>query len=376
MLTKSQEKAFNMIKDWLRAKGKLFKLGGPAGSGKSYLIPLIAELVGEEKCLLMTPTGKAANNLQKAGLTAKTIHSCIYNVREADSGDPEELNDDDVEDTVDRIYEDSEISYSLKYPETFSDMKLIIVDEASMVGARLLRDILSFDVPVLLVGDPNQLAPVNDATVYSSCNYYLDEIVRQAQDSPIIWLASRVLEGNISMGVYGSCMVRNTPVSDNELTFADMVLTDTNVSREFLNARLRLLNFNKDEDVVSKQWVLEGDKVICRTNTPTICSSLGFELTNGTLGTVTEIKHINLKSVDFHISNPDLGDYRFRATNFPLAFPPKKRPPKIELGYALTVHLSQGSEWDNVIYVSGGRPGKRALYTAITRAKQSVLVIL
>ena len=79
MLTRSQETAFLRIMCWYKAKtSKLFRLGGPAGSGKSYLIKLIAEEVGMDDCLLITPTGKASTNLIKAGLTAHTIHSRIY----------------------------------------------------------------------------------------------------------------------------------------------------------------------------------------------------------------------------------------------------------------------------------------------------------
>ena len=92
MLTKSQEEALKLIERWIQSGGTLFRLGGPAGSGKSYLIPIVADIVGREKCLFMTPTGKAANNLQKAGLQAQTIHSTIYRVR--DEGDDEDIDDE------------------------------------------------------------------------------------------------------------------------------------------------------------------------------------------------------------------------------------------------------------------------------------------
>ena len=78
-MTAGQETACEHIFQWFDNKeSKVFRLGGPAGSGKSWLIPLIAEHVGMDSCLFMTPTGKAANRLIKAGLTAHTIHSQIY----------------------------------------------------------------------------------------------------------------------------------------------------------------------------------------------------------------------------------------------------------------------------------------------------------
>ena len=70
-LTLSQEVAFKRIMSWYNNReSDVFKLGGPAGSGKSYLIALVAEQIGIENCLLITPTGKAANNLIKASLPA------------------------------------------------------------------------------------------------------------------------------------------------------------------------------------------------------------------------------------------------------------------------------------------------------------------
>lgn len=375
MLTGSQDKALKLIKYWIDCRGRLLKLGGPAGSGKSYLIPLIADMVGLDKCLFITPTGKAANNLQKSGLAAQTIHSTIYRVLDDDE---ENLFDEDSleswEETAipDFDYDSSGPRFVLRDPESFEDISLIIVDEASMVGGSLLTDLLSFDVPVLLIGDPNQLAPVNDTSVYTTCDFYLDEIVRQAKDSPIIWLSQQALAGRLSQGVFGSCMVRKGEPEDAELQYADVVLTDTNNSRSALNSRIRKLLFHED----LRDWIVENDKVICRTNVPEIFSDKGFMLTNGTLGVVSEIYHRNSLKADIQVINPDLGSYRFQCTQYPLKFPPKKRPPTIELGYALTVHLSQGSEWNNVIYNLSMSPTRRALYTAITRAKQSLLITL
>ena len=66
----------------------------------------------------------------------------------------------------------------------------------------------------------------------------------------------------------------------------------------------------------------------------------------------------------------ELGDFRYLCTTHPEYFKPENRPPKIEYAYAITVHLSQGSEWDNVIYVVSNGCSKPSLYTAVTRAKQ------
>ena len=365
-----------IIKEWIRVGGRLLKIGGPAGSGKSYIIPLIIDIVGEDNCILMTPTGKAATNLQKAGLEAKTIHSVIYHVQGEDEDEDEGFNIFDKNHAklsqLTKDYEEGDPKFMLKDPNTFDDKQLFIIDEGSMVGGKLLKDILSFNVPVLMVGDPNQLAPVNDTIVYNTCDYYLDEIVRQAAGSPVIWLSQQALHGSIRQGMYGNCMVRKGEPEDGELMYADIVLTDTNKRRFSLNTKMRQLYFNCEVE----SWLEEGDHVICRSNSPEYRSTMGFMLTNGTQGVVEEIKHRNEVAAEFRMSNLDLGSYTLTGTGYPTKFPPKKRPPKIELGYAITVHLSQGSEWCNVIYDVSSDLTRKSLYTAITRAKESLLITL
>lgn len=373
MLTNSQENAFSLILKWFKSGGKLFKLGGPAGSGKSYLITLIAEELDNKKILLVTPTGKAANNLQKSGLQARTIHSVLYRCHDDDE-EEEKVFFDKVEKV--KRYAASDPKFELKSPNTLHNegVDLVIIDEGSMVGGLMLQDLLTFDTPILLVGDPNQLNPVQDSMVFNQCDFYLQEIVRQAQDSPIIWLSQQVLQGRLPTGWFGSSLIREGQPTEEELRYADITLTDTNARREELNKRIRSLNFNREFGI--HDWVLEGDQVICRENCRET-STKGFSLTNGTLGQVKTIHHKSGKRAEISLDCDDLGVFRFECSDDPLLFPKKSRPPKIELGYALTVHLSQGSEWCNVVYDVSGRAGarnRRALYTAITRAKESILV--
>lgn len=376
MLTKCQDIALQTIKEWIRSKGKLFRLGGPAGSGKSYIIPLVADIVGSERVVLMTPTGKAAVNLQKAGLEAVTIHSAIYKVKAEEENDEEEDENLTEEARKDKEYTITDPEFLLKAPDTYINKELFIIDEGSMVGEQLLKDILSFNVPVLLVGDPHQLAPVQDRSVFNTCDFYLDEIVRQAKDSPIIWLSQQILEGKVPTGCFGSSIIRKGEPQDNELLYADQVLTDTNKRRAELNTKIRNLYFNEDVCSNPKTWIKYGDKLVCRTNTNAFVSTKGFPLTNGTQGTVTEIMHTGLYSAGFALENKELGEFVMQGTQQPLKFPKNKRPPTVEYGYTLTVHLSQGSEWNNVIYDVSKGLQKRALYTGVTRAKQSLLVTL
>ena len=153
-LTLSQEVAFKRIMSWYNNReSDVFKLGGPAGSGKSYLIALVAEQIGIENCLLITPTGKAANNLIKASLPARTIHSQIYHVqsenREDGVIDFETMGDNEfknlemmLQQSNDRGYDFSgeETRFCLK-DELDANVKCIIIDEGSMVGGKLLSDV-------------------------------------------------------------------------------------------------------------------------------------------------------------------------------------------------------------------------------------------
>lgn len=275
--------------------------------------------------------------------------------------------------TNNRTYALNTFKYKLKDPMAWMTKELFIVDEGSMVGDKLLTDIMTFNVPVLLVGDPNQLAPVNDSTVFDKCDYYLSDIVRQAQDSPVIWLSQQILIGKLPMGTFGTCQVRNGGIVDNEFMFADQVLADTNKVRESLNTYIRNLRFNGH---VQRPFERR-DKIICRTNS-TLVSTLGYSLTNGAQGTIAEIYHADTTGtyLQLKMHTDDLGDFTYQCTTHPEYFKPEIRPPRIEHAYAITVHLSQGSEWDNIIYVVSGSCNKSSLYTAVTRAKQGVLVAL
>lgn len=362
MLTKSQDDALQLICHWLDVGGRLFRLGGPAGSGKSYLIPLVVDVVGDEKCILMTPTGKAANNLIKAGMTAKTIHSAIYYVQDNIS------EDDDSEIPVTEL---TGPKYVKKPDDAFKNIDLFIIDEGSMVGGKLLSDILSFGVPVLMVGDPHQLAPVNDTSVFSKCDFYLTEIVRQAQDSPIIWLSQQALQGRLPQGAAGSVWVRREKPTIDEMLYADIILVDQNKIRDSVNKLLRPKYIEDCSSIIA-----EGDHLICRTNDARNHSTLGFPQTNGTMGVVSEILHADKKAVEVQLDGGDMGMFKLMGALAPTQKSTKKIPTLLEYSYAITVHLSQGSEWNKVLYSMKQLPNKRALYTAITRAKESLLVTL
>src|SRR5262244_2471830 len=142
-----QDTALAAVAGWLKAKpgqGQtplIFRLFGYAGTGKTTLAKHIAEGV-DGKVLFAAFTGKAAQVMRNKGCQgASTIHSLVYKTLESGVEEP---------------------SFELWDEGPASKAKLIVIDECSMVDAELGRDLLSFDVPVLVLGDPAQLPPVHD----------------------------------------------------------------------------------------------------------------------------------------------------------------------------------------------------------------------
>src|SRR5512144_665376 len=144
--TPHQDAALKAAAAWLKAKpGKgstppICRLFGYAGTGKTTLARHLAASV-KGKVLFAAFTGKAALVMRSKGCAgASTIHSLIYRARESGEETP---------------------SFDLWDEAPASKADLIVVDECSMVDAELGRDLLSFGVPVLVLGDPAQLPPIS-----------------------------------------------------------------------------------------------------------------------------------------------------------------------------------------------------------------------
>lgn len=199
VLTSDQERAKNLIAEWfLNADDKIFVLSGYAGTGKTFLIDYVVREVLHLKpgteAVFVTPTGKAATVLIRGGTVAGTVHSLIY-VRNEDDFDVDENGE---------IVERQTLSFT-KREKIDERIRLIVVDEASMIAEDVLRDLLSFGVKCLFSGDGAQLPPVNGSCgLLENPDYTLTEIVRQAADNPIIRIATMAREGKaIPYGNYG-----------------------------------------------------------------------------------------------------------------------------------------------------------------------------
>jgi exodeoxyribonuclease-5 len=135
-LTLEQSHAIkNLIKN--KSNNQVQTLGGYAGCGKTTcLASLSRKLRKWRPCAF---TGRAAHVMRSKGMkSARTIHSLIYNP----------------------VVEKGSVRYELRSRDELGDVQGFLADEASQIGKPLYDDLLSFDLPMILVGDHGQLPPV------------------------------------------------------------------------------------------------------------------------------------------------------------------------------------------------------------------------
>src|SRR5712671_3567652 len=244
--TPQQDAALTAAATWLKAtrgRASIFRLFGYAGTGKTTLVKHIAEGV-DGKVLFAAFTGKAACVMRSKGChSASTIHSLIYKARESGEETP---------------------SFDLWHEAPASKAKLIVIDECSMVDAELARDLMSFGVPLLVLGDPAQLPPIQGGGFFTDAkpNAMLTEVHRQAQDDPIVRLSMDIRAGkSLQEGHYGeSAVVCREAVDPARVIGADQILVGRNATRRACNARLR--QRRGFTDVLP----MTGDKLVCLRN--------------------------------------------------------------------------------------------------------------
>lgn len=376
----------------------LFKLQGYAGTGKTTVIrSLLSEWKGIARFAAFT--GKAALVMRKNGLPATTIHSLIYKPIEPNKIKCEELFKK-IKETADagekkRLYQQLEVeqkvTFDLKAPEEsdLSNTDLLVLDECSMVNDDMLRDLQTFGVPILALGDPGQLPPIDGtgALVRGTPDVFLTEIHRQAEGNPIIDYATRARSGMlIPFGANGDSLhtYRSRAGKDLLLT-ADQVLTGKNIERRKINRIFRELKGYKD------RYPEIGEKVICLRN------DKGLGIFNGMIGYVKNIGDLMDAYIELQVEmeaemgkEPALIKVRALRAHFDEYFDKDalknvrkwefKDNHEFNFGYCITVHKSQGSQWDRVVVWDDGflhwEPIERRkwLYTAITRAAQSVVL--
>ena len=368
-----QDAAIKAVQKWLADKRapQVFRLFGFAGSGKTTLAKhLAADVKGN--VVYACFTGKASLVLRKKGCEgAGTIHGLIYKAQQ-----------DEVT---------GEYIFKLNPDSGASTAKLIVIDEVSMVGEELARDLLSYGTKVLVLGDPAQLPPVKGEGYFINAapDVMLTEVHRQAAENPIIRMSIDIREGRgLALGRYGeSVVVARSAIGrdwlQQEVLAADQLLCGLNRTRQTFNGRIRELKGLVGDEA---PWVpVPGDRLVCLRN------NREKNLFNGGLWNVESgslshnSKHVNtrIKSLDEENSSPiDVSTpiEFFTGTEKDLDWRKRREADEFTYGWALTCHKSQGSSWDNVIVFDESRTFRedaaKWLYTAVTRAAERVTVVV
>lgn len=271
--------------------------------------------------------------------------------------------------------------------------KLLVVDEASMLPTERGEHLISFGVPILLVGDHGQLPPVKDEVNpwMMRPDMVLTHNFRQHESSGIVPAALLARQtGQIPVGRYGGGTMVTTMANDKAMELLTpgrfqpgpnkAVICWTNRMRTSLNRA-----FHGSGDL------REGDRLVCLgtyDDTPQVGSD-GIpngivQVYNGMVGTVRTIMRKRGDAVTVVIGIDAGPDVLVTLASGQLAHPDRLSPDRYPRGcqlwdyaYALTAHKAQGSEYDHVIVIDEGRmpDRKRWLYTAITRAKSACVVI-
>ena len=272
-------------------------------------------------------------------------------------------------------------AFTLNEDSLVRDASLIIIDEGSMVDGRIGEDLLSFDTPILVLGDPAQLPPVRGTGFFTARDpdVMLTEIHRQAEDSPIIRLATEVRNKRpLQPGMYGeSEVVEGQRLAPERVLAADQVIVGRNATRHAANARFRTL---LDRD--SSPLPIEGDKLVCLRNDHEV-GVLNGSLWEATADAMLWEDKRMLMSVAPHQQEGEDLDLQVWTQPFlgadEIPWFDRRDAQEFDYGYALTCHKSQGSQWDDVIVYDESycfRADRwKWLYTAITRAAEKVTVV-
>lgn len=361
--TDLQVMARAMLIEWVKgSQRKPFILGGYAGTGKTTLLgDVISTDLGykPKDILYCAYTGKAAQVMRSKSMDARTIHSSIYDYEVDDSYEMQQILKTDL-----------------------GNIKLIVVDEASMADIDIREDLESFGIPIIYVGDKGQLDPVGGArgtNIMSYPDINLDEIMRQEANSGIIIASQLCRQGQkIPMGQLGSDFKKLPRTSRNDmklLNWADVVLCGLNKTRSAVNRQIRK-HRGYEGDVP-----MPGERVVCLKN------NRMAKVNNGLTGKVIDVNDLGSDSyfeMDFLPDGEDeVLSLRVAKGSFNGSVPdrPNKELCYFDFGYALSVHKSQGSEFPNVVLIeermtsTNIKEHRRWLYTGITRASRKIAVI-
>lgn len=440
-LTEEQLRAIESFQKWYYngikhgfGKRPVWKLAGPAGSGKSTIALYALQAVGLDpwggEVAKVAYTGKAAMVMQQKGLTgSKTIHSGIY-IPSDDVGEqvkemrsrllklrgsfgsvsPEDRDRvtakiNQLSDDIKTLQERSEdtTSWILNPNGLVANSKLVLCDEASMVGGRIQTDLESYDVPVLYLGDSFQLQPiVDDSDSYTSVffdkdgknlpvDFQLTQIHRQAEGNPIIRYSRALRENRRDelaftgkmVGEDGGVFIRvpRSKITPEHLAQAEQIIVGKNDTRHAINEQVRellgrespypeagdrliFLKNNKEESIVNGMMgVALGDYY-------------GYSEKSQTIKVETELE--DGRQIIASVLVPYFQEPGNREAIYDAPGWSRKANLHADYSYAVTCHKMQGSSSRSGILLEEPvarteEDRRRWLYTAYTRFARSVI---
>ncbi len=345
-----------------------FFLDGGAGVGKTSVASWAVEQLQLKKVCFAAYTAKAARVMRDKGMAeAATLHSLLYNPKVEDG----------------RIVGWTKWALS---PLRFAD--LIVVDEVSMVSEEMAEDIRSFKRPILVLGDVDgQLPPISGLGAFTNRrpDFRLHHVARVAAESPITklaWIARR--GGELALG--GPPEARVAPL---DAAAWELILNrDWQVICGKHKSRLSVTRRAREKNGFTGSVPQPGEPIICRRNVPT------FGLINGDIAVVWRITKDEIDKpyfeaiilIDGEEREVSINRYTFEEHSRPGLIPPDENRrhrydrADFDWAYAITVYSAQGSEFENVIFIDDlfakwdKDLRRRLIYTAITRAREKVVV--
>ena len=389
----SQSRTFYAAIDWwIHGHYGIFEISGPPGAGKSLLINMIVKAFGipMERVACMAYTGSAAINMRLKGMqNARTIFSWLYDFKEVP------ILDQYGKPLLDPVFHTPRYKMEFVPKGSLPGIELLIIDEGGMVPENMLPVLLHLGIPIIVAGDLDQLPPVagkpafltNPDTVHK-----LTEIMRQEENNTIIQFSQMLLHGiPIPYGKHGNVLVMyDDEVTDDIISKSDILICGKNATRDALNNHVRHDMFG----FKSKTPNL-GERIVCRKNNWNIEAG-GINLTNGLLGSCVSIpdpSSFNIDDRTFKIwfkpdSIPEIFqdvdvDYDYitctdKKRRDELLSNFHKKGNKFEFGYAITTHMSQGSEYSKGIYFEeymNADINRNLHYVGITRFRDRCIYV-
>ena len=347
-------------------ENKISILTGGPGTGKTTCMKVLCEAlkVSGKTFALASPTGRAAKRLSEStGYSAKTIHRLLeYTGR-------------------------GKYSYFRRNEEFKLDEDYVIIDESSMLDVFIMNNLLkaiSDKTSIIFVGDVDQLPSVGTGSILKDMKeslvistFTLTTVYRQGKESYIIKNANNIKtnneieiengsdfsfkEVNLETDVYNFikkcihhkkefqilCPIKNGPLGTHKLN---------EIMQMYLNPSSR----HKQEVFVNGRLFREGDKVIQLEN------NYDKDVFNGEMGVIKAIKN-NEITVYYKDNTTNTITYVYKEFK------------QLDLSYAISIHKSQGSEFNNVIMVTDSKNrgflSKELVYTGITRAKKGLVLL-